>query len=108
MERKIRKLLRSKKGETIAEVLIALLLSSLALVMLASMISATNNMVGKSEKKMEDYYSQNERLENIHVSPRPASMITVSISGSGVAVTPTVPYAVNDELGTEVYAYDIP
>ena len=109
MKPKLLKLLKSKAGESISEVLIALLISSLALVMLASMISSTNSMVGKSKSKMEEYYSQNEELENIHVSPRPTSSITISISGSNIQISPSpVPYEVNSTLGSAVYAYDIP
>lgn len=48
--------LKSDSGETIAELLIALLISSLALIMLAGMINASANMVSTSRKTLEDYY----------------------------------------------------
>lgn len=107
---KIIKKMTSHFGESIGEVLIALLISSLALVMLASMISSTNSMVSKGKGKMDQYYSQNENIEKIHVSPTPSPLPTmpVSISGTNVQVTPSVPYEVNSTLGIDVYAYDIP
>ena len=55
MAKVIRKL-KSSSGESIAEVLIALLLSSLALIMLAGMINASGNMVSTSRKTLEAYY----------------------------------------------------
>ena len=109
MKRKMPKWLKSQAGETISEVLIALLISSIALVMLASMISATNSMVGKSNRKMEEYYSKNENLENIHVSAMSTSSAIITISGDSINVPPTtVPYIVNDAFAESVYAYDIP
>lgn len=102
--------IQNQIGESISEVLIALLISSIALVMLASMISATNSMVGKSKSKMEEYYSQNENLEQISAAHGSASTVTISIretSGASIQIPPTsVPYAVNDVLGADVYAYD--
>lgn len=49
--------LKSSAGETISEVLIALLISSLGLVMLASMITAASNAVSTSRKTLEAYYN---------------------------------------------------
>jgi hypothetical protein len=55
--------LKNKSGETIAEVLVALLVSSLGLVMLASMINASTNIIAKSRSLMEEYYT--EKAETI-------------------------------------------
>ncbi len=56
------KRLREQKGESIAEVLVALLISAVALVMLASMINASARLVTDSRKKMAKYYAANEFL----------------------------------------------
>lgn len=64
MKRKLLKKLRSKAGETLAEVLISLLISSLALVILAQMISASSSMITNSEKKMAEYYTARNVLDN--------------------------------------------
>ena len=48
--------LRGQNGDSIAEVLIALLISSLALVMLASMISSATRMITGSKSKLNEYY----------------------------------------------------
>jgi len=52
--------IRSTSGETIAETLIALLISALALVMLAASISVASHMVTTSREKLRDYYDANE------------------------------------------------
>lgn len=55
--------LKSRAGETISEVLIALLISSLGLVMLAAMITASARTIGKSRETLEAYYSESAKNE---------------------------------------------
>ena len=59
---RIRKKIHDHKGDSIAEVLIALLISSLALVMLASMITSATKMITNSKAKMNDYYTANNSI----------------------------------------------
>ncbi|MBR4474567.1 MAG: hypothetical protein IKS55_13120 [Oscillospiraceae bacterium] len=100
--------LKTQTGESIAEVLVALLISSLALVMLASMISATNSMVKKSETVMNEYYDCNNELE---VQP-PTTTYVTKTSGS-ITITGTnfkkesisVDYYENNSLVAKVYSY---
>ena len=68
---------RRTSGETIAETLIALLISSLALVMLAGVISSSSNLVDKSRSTLDAYYTANE--EN--------GIIDQSGEGSGATIT---------------------
>ncbi len=56
------KKLKGKAGESLAEVLIALLIAALALTMLASVISSAARMITQSKKKMSDYYAANGEL----------------------------------------------
>lgn len=63
MINKIKAKLKSGKGESIAEVLVSLLISSLALVMLASMINSSSRIIQSSKVNMESYYSANNKLE---------------------------------------------
>ena len=49
--------LKSQAGETLSEVLIALLISALALTILANMISASTRMVMNSRERLEEYYA---------------------------------------------------
>ena len=52
---KILKKLRSKKGESIGEVLVALLISSLGLTLLAGMITSAKSVLDRSKTKMDSY-----------------------------------------------------
>jgi len=63
MKKRLMKKLNSRAGESIAEVLVALLISALALVMLASMITASTRIITQSKTTMESYYAENNTLE---------------------------------------------
>ena len=52
----------SKAGESIGETLVALLISALALVMLAGAVSAGMRVVTRSKDKMEVYYKVNNAV----------------------------------------------
>ena len=60
MIERIRSKLRGRSGETIGETLVALLISSLALVMLAGAISAAARMVTISKTAVKEYYVSSE------------------------------------------------
>ncbi len=59
---KIRIKLIRQNGETIGETLVALLISSLALLMLAGAISAASRMITVSNNKMKEYYINDRAL----------------------------------------------
>ena len=52
----IKKKIKSRSGETIAEVLIAFLISVLGLTMLAGMIVSSTRIIDNGRKAMEQYY----------------------------------------------------
>lgn len=53
----IKEKLKNQAGETITEVLVALLISTFALMMLALMITSAQNSVSKSREALEKYYA---------------------------------------------------
>ncbi len=55
MKKKIAAKLRGRLGESIAETLIALLISALALMMLAGAVSAAANVITRSRTAMNTY-----------------------------------------------------
>lgn len=57
MKRMIVRKLRGRSGESIAETLIALLISAAALLMLAGAISSAAHMIGESNTAMKKHYS---------------------------------------------------
>ena len=60
--RAMRAKLKSRAGESIAEVLVALLISSVAIVMLASMITTSARITNDSKKSYAEYYDANNAL----------------------------------------------
>ena len=55
--------LKSKAGESIAEVLIALLIAALALTMLASVITTSARIITSSKAAMNAYYQERNGLD---------------------------------------------
>ena len=96
--------LRSSAGESISETLVALLIASLALVMLAGMISSTVSMVSRSEKTMEEYYAANDILET--GSGSETVTITIRNADTGLNETETAAAGRTTRIsGTPVIAY---
>ena len=63
MKKSILKKLKNNKGESITEVLVALLISVISMTLLAGMIAASASMTEKSKKKIDDYYKAENSLE---------------------------------------------
>ena len=97
----IAKKLRRRLGETIAETLVALLVASLALMMLAGMIAATTRTVKLSEDKMDEYYEENVKLQNIGTTKTYSGSITLD----GTAISVPVVYDENKTFKDTVTAY---
>ena len=62
MRQHMMKKLRSRAGESIGETLVALLISALALMMLAGAISAAMRVVTSSTDKMNEYYAADNQI----------------------------------------------
>lgn len=77
------KKLKGNAGESIAEVLIALLIAALALTMLASVITSAAKMINRSKQLMNAYYAENEWLSAQADSAADGALtVTVSTVGS--------------------------
>lgn len=63
--KKIWNKLRGTAGESLAETLVAVLIIAFASIVLAGMISATVNMVKRSESSMKTYYAKSADLEKM-------------------------------------------
>lgn len=107
MKRMMKKL-RSRAGESIGETLVALLISSLALVMLAGAIGAAARMVTRSKTAMEAYYATDKGMVERAASAG-AGTGSVALSGTDGTETITGSYSVNyyqNSLGsTAVFSY---
>ena len=83
-----------EKGDSIAEVLIALLISSLALVLLASMISSSANMITNSKTKMNDYYTETNVLNTFSGSVSSTTITAgITVNSGGMPVTASETYS---------------
>ncbi len=103
MREKLKKRLRSQAGETIAEVLISLLIAALSLVMLATMISATVNMVNTSKEKMISYYDANVALEEQPSTSGVSASVSIQTNSTGTSAT-----QVNEPVGSvSLYTNDV-
>ena len=105
----IGKKLKSRGGESLTEVLVSVLISAVALTMLASMISASTGMVKQSREKLDDYYTNNNGLVNGLVTRTGTSVsgfAEFSNESGTVLVYDQVSYLENDEsIGHAVIAY---
>lgn len=77
--------LKSAAGESLAEVLIALLIAALAMAMLATAISSTAKIVTQSKAAMKNYYDGNNALDAAS-SGGTNSTVTVVIPGTDPAL----------------------
>ena len=73
--------LKNTAGESLAEVLIALLIAALAMAMLATAISSTAKIVTQSKATMKNYYNGNTALDTAS-SGGTRSEVTVIIPGT--------------------------
>ncbi len=103
--KRLRKKLCSRAGESIAETLVALLVAAIALTMLAGMITATANLVKKSEDKMEEYYTKSEPLEKISAGSETMTL-TITCVTPNISISKSVYPAKNETFQkTPVIAY---
>lgn len=105
---KITSRLKGRSGESIAEVLIALLIAALAMTMLVTAISSTTKIITQSKAKMTSYYDENSGLSS-HTGGTSGSVnfkvdgdVKFLTTGNDVAVA----YETNDEVANKpVIAY---
>ncbi len=103
MKERILKKLRGNAGESLAEVLIALLIAALALTMLASVISSTAKMLTRGKLKMSEYYTANEV-----VAAQKDAAPAADEPDAPAPVQPKYTFTLNDESDatTEYYLFD--
>ena len=111
MKHRILAKLRSRAGDSIAELLIALLISSLAMVMLAGAVSSASNMIRRGNTAMTAYFTEDNALAERTTddgNPPPAATVTLK-EGSNDVQNWAVKYYSNDTFGrTHVVAYAKP
>ena len=63
MSGKLKNKLKSKKGETITETLVSVLIAAAAMILFASMITSSQRILQKSEHIMDEYYDGETKME---------------------------------------------
>lgn len=84
---KCRRRLKNRGGETITEVLVALLISALALTMLAAMVASASRMVDASRDSLDAYYKAENGLAASSGAPSGTGRATLSGEETGWDVT---------------------
>lgn len=86
--KKLKAKLKSLSGESIAEVMITLLIAALALTMLASVIFTSSKVITRSKANLAAYYDANNVLESQSGTARNVSAsVQVQTGGSGDTAT---------------------
>ena len=99
MNQRIVAKLRSQAGESIGETLVALLISALALLMLAGAISSAANMVRRSKTAMTAYYENDSSLALVGESSLQGE---IAIGDGSLSQTFKIAYNKNEGFGDRV------
>jgi Tfp pilus assembly protein PilV len=78
------KKIRSKRGESMAEVLVAGLVISLGLIMVVSAVNAATSMVKKSRDRVSNYISIRNKVENENMASATTLSSQIVVNGSGI------------------------
>ena len=76
----VKRKINSRAGESISETLVAVLISALALVMLAGAITTASRLVTQSRNRLESYYEANNVMAEMPDSDGVASSVYITES----------------------------
>ena len=113
MKQRITARLRSAKGESISEVLVALLISTLALIILVTMVQRSTLLVQNSARTMDNYIGAENNLAEPNGDGTPGS-VTVKRGGETIllydgaeSAIPVAYYENSTVSGAPVIAYRV-
>ena len=95
------KKLKSQRGEEIAEILFALLISSVGLVMLASMIATSLRLPEVGKQKMEEYVEAENMLAT-YATPAPKTGEEDKAMNQGFLGTGNVTFSVDGDSSQQI------
>ena len=75
----------NRRGETLVETLVALLIASISMAMLAGMVNSSVRITQMSVKDFEQYYEDSSMLAEKDESEETAGTGTVQLTGSGTS-----------------------
>ncbi len=94
--------LSSKKGESLTELLAALLVASLGLTMFASALTASKHMMELGQKKMDAYYTGRNTLEEESKSEQRDQTLSITDTDNSAPLNIGI-----SENGTETGSYNV-
>lgn len=107
--RGIRAKLNNRRGETLAEVLVAILISSLGMIMLANAIGSASNIVKQGRAATDDQYVNEGELANLTGAKTVTVTVTRELPDGSTPVSE--PVSVNSTTksigGKDVTAYEV-
>ena len=113
MKQRITARLRSEKGESISEVLVALLISALALIMLVTMVQRSTLLVQNSARTMDRYIGAENNLAEPNGDGTPGSVTvkrgdeTILLYDGAESAIPVAYYENSTVSGAQVIAYRV-
>ncbi len=104
----LKRKLSGNSGETLVEVLAALLISALAILMLSQAVASSVRLITNSERAMTDYYTANNELAVRDGGSDGSARVTMTVDGMRLGDDLTVEYYVNDSAaGAAVVSYGL-
>ena len=103
---KLKKKAYSKEGETIGEVLVALLISALALLMLAGAITSSSRIITTSKNTMNTYYSNAETVAKMDNNGYSGTMqISFTDTTNNNSISSSINYYKSGDGNQKLFAY---
>lgn len=103
----IREKLTSRKGESLAEVLISVLIIAVGLVVLSTMVMASSRMVDKGQTKMATQYNGENAMESQRAGKATVSTgKTISIK-EGSALVSDITVSVYSDADSKLMSYAV-
>lgn len=81
------KLLNNAQGETLVEVLVSILVSGLAILLMATAIAAATNTVMKTRTAFGTYYENTESIAKLASANDNATVTLETVGGNAVAIS---------------------
>ena len=100
--------IRSRSGESLAEVLVAMLIILLAALLLMSMVSASGNIDMQVKEQDSSFYDALSQLEQKAGTESATGEVTVTADGAGTPFEIKIDVKVYTQDGMRAYEKDVP
>lgn len=103
--RRIQTKLASNKGETLAETLVAVLISAVGLLLLSGMIMAATRIVDSGQQKMKTYYDGMTVMEQKSTPATEENHLIVKFVSTGLSAEKNISIKVYSDEGSSLVSY---